>query len=65
MTATTRLEYLLEQLSERLEANKGKPAFLHPFASAKDILSAPPAIHPCRIHKGMGTNYYGNTVVIR
>ena len=65
MTDKTRLEYLLEQLAERLEANKGKPAFLHPFASAKDILSAPPAIHPCRIHNGMGTNYYGNTVVIR
>ena len=65
MTTKPTLNELLEQLSERLEANKGKPAFLHPFASAKDILSAPPAIHPCRIHNGIGTNYYGNTVVIR
>ncbi len=64
MTTKPTLHELLEQLAERLEANKGKPAFLHPFASAKDTLSGPPAIHPCRI-KGMGTNYYGNTVVIR
>ena len=64
MTTKPTLNELLVQLAERLEANKGKKQ-AYPFASAKDILSGPPAIHPCRIHKGMGTNYYGNTVVIR
>ncbi len=74
MTAKPTLHELLEQLAERLEANKNKPSpidqaepvrrFVSAFDSARDVFSFPPVKHARPVKRGIcvAYDYYGNTV---
>ena len=75
MTDKTHLEYLLEQLAERLEANKEKNIerggpielvrlYVSAFVSARDVFSFPPVKHARPVKMGIcvAYDYYGNTV---
>ena len=75
MTAKPTLHELLEQLAERLEANKaknierGEPIepvrrYVSAFDSARDVFSFPPVKHARPVKRGMlaAYNYYGETI---
>ena len=71
MTAKPTLHELLEQLAERLEANKaknierGEPIEpVRRYVSARDVFSFPPVKHARPVKMGIcvAYDYYGNTV---